>query len=206
MIIFDLDGTLWDTTYTTLEAANIIANKYDEVKEFKMKTITDGMGLSFDENVKNYFPYLEYDKGAKYLDELINTNIGIMSNKGAKLYDGVEDVIKELSKKYKLGIITNNNDDYVKVFYKASKLEQYFTDYMGAATYGITKAEAIRKMVDRNNEENSYYVGDIEKDMLAAHTAGIGFIHAKYGFDKQLSSTYYIEDIKELPKLLINIK
>ncbi len=205
MIIFDMDGTLWDTSYTTLEAANIIASKYDEVKEFDMKTITDGMGLGSIENALNYFPYLDSDLGIKYLEEIIDTNVNIIKNKGAKIYDGVEDVIKDLSKKYKLGIITNSNDDYVKVFFKTSNLEQYFSDYMGAASYGITKSEAIRKMVERNNEKNSYYVGDIKKDMDATLEAGIEFIHAKYGFEPTLEYKYYIESITDLPKLLEKI-
>ena len=206
MIIFDMDGTLWDTSYSTLEAANKIADKYEIVRKFEMKTITDGMGLSFDENVKNYFPYLEYKDGSKFLDELINTNISMLSTKGGKLYDDVEATIEKLSKKYKLGIITNNNDDYVKIFFKTSGLEKYFSDYIGAATYGITKSDAIKKMVEKYGETTNYYIGDIRKDMEATLKAGIEFIHAKYGFEPTLEYKYSIDSIKKLPDYLEQIK
>lgn len=46
MLIFDMDGTLWDTTETTYEAANIVADRYEEVKPFEMVTIKRGMGLN----------------------------------------------------------------------------------------------------------------------------------------------------------------
>ena len=33
MILFDMDGTLWDTVNTTVKAAKIISEKYEDVKE-----------------------------------------------------------------------------------------------------------------------------------------------------------------------------
>ena len=53
MIIFDLDGTLWNTTATTLEAAREISSKYDELKEITLSQVQRGMGLSEKENAKN---------------------------------------------------------------------------------------------------------------------------------------------------------
>ena len=57
-------------------------------------------------------------------------------------------------------------------------------------------------MVERNNEPNSFYIGDIKKDMIATKEAGINFIHAKYGFEPTLKTKYYIENIKQLEELL----
>lgn len=206
MIIFDMDGTLWNTVDTTLEAANIIANKYDEVKEFTIDTIEKGMGLSTKENAANYMPYLDEEKAIYYLKKITEENLKIINDKGAHIYDGVIETIKTLSKKYKLGIVTNSNDDYAKLFLKVSNLDDYFTDYMGAASYNITKGEAIKLMCKNNNEPNSFYVGDIKKDMIATNEAGITFIHAKYGFEPDLKTKYYINDIKELDKLITDIK
>ena len=205
MIIFDLDGTLWDTTMNTYKAANIVASFYDEIKEIDIDIVKSGMGLSTEENAKNYMPYLNENKAVYYLNEIIKKNIETMDDDGAILYDGVYDTIINLSKKYKLGIITNNKDEYVDTFFKISGLKDYFVDYMGAATYGITKGEAIKKMIDRNNEPDSFYVGDIEKDMVATEEAGINFIHARYGFEPKLDSQYYIDDIRNLEWLLDKI-
>ena len=205
MIIFDLDGTLWNTAETTLEAANKIAQKYDEVKEFNINTIENGMGLNAKENAENYMPYLEEKKRLEYLKEINNTTIEIIGKKGTMIYDGVKDTIKKLSKEYKLGIITNNNDEYVKLFFKTSGLQEYFCDYIGALTYSITKGEAIKNMIDRNSEPNSFYVGDIKKDMISTHEAGIEFIHAKYGFEPTLEAEYHINNIKDLEKLVHEI-
>jgi len=202
MLIFDMDGTLWDTTKTTLEAANIVADEYSEVKPFEMTTVKRGMGLSSKENAKNYFPYLEEEKGLFYLSEIGKENFKLINKKGAYIYDGVLDTLKSLSKKYKLGIITNNTDDYAKLFIDVSGLKEFFTDYMGAASYGITKGEAIKKMVDKYNDKNNYYIGDIKKDMDSTLEAGIIFIHARYGFEPDLECDKHIDDISELESVL----
>ena len=202
MLIFDMDGTLWDTTKTTLEAANIVADEYSEVKPFEMTTVKRGMGLSSKENAKNYFPYLDEEKGLFYLSEIRKENFKLINKKGAHIYDGVLDTLKSLSKKYKLGIITNNTDDYAKLFIDVSGLKEFFTDYMGAASYGISKGEAIKKMVDKYKDSDNYYIGDIKKDMDSTLEAGIKFIHARYGFEPDLECDKHIDDISELESVL----
>jgi len=208
MIIFDLDGTLWNTVDPTLEAANKVAKENTEVKKFSEKPIVDSMGLSRSEAAVIYMPYLSKRKAIKYMKEISEESVKIINKKGATLYKGVVTTIKKLSKKYKLGIVTNNTDEYAKIFIKTSKLGKYFSDYMGAATYDITKGEAIKEMCKRNKEPNSFYVGDIKKDMIATKEAGITFIHAKYGFEPNLNSKYSIDDIRNLEKLIkeINMK
>lgn len=205
MIIFDLDGTLWNTVDTTLEAANNIAKEYDEVKRFSKKPIVDSMGLSRSEAAVIYMPYLSKRKATRYMKEISEESVRIINKKGATLYKGVVSTIKKLSKKYKLGIITNNTDEYAKIFIKTSKLGKYFNDYIGTASYGITKGEAIKEMCKRNKEPNSFYVGDIKKDMIATNEAGITFIHAKYGFEPELDSEYAIDDIRKIEKLINKI-
>lgn len=205
MLIFDLDGTLWNTTKNALEAANKISEKYDEIEEITEETVKKGMGLSAVENAKNYMPYLENKKALYYLKMMDKRSIELINEKGAALYEGLEKTIYSLQKKYKLGIITNNTDEYVETFFKVSNLKDYFIDYIGAASYSITKGEAIKNMIERNHEKNSFYIGDIKKDMIATEEAGINFIHAKYGFEPTLKTKYFIEDIRELEELLNRI-
>ena len=201
MLIFDLDGTLWETLDTTLEAANMIAKENPEVKEITMDIVIRGMGLSSKDNAFNYMPYLNEEKGLYYIGKISARNFELIKEKGAHIYDGVSDTIKKLSQKYKLGIVTNNYDEYAKIFLDKSNLGPYFTDYMGAATYSISKGEAIKRMVNKYHEKENYYVGDIKKDMEAATEAGINFIHAKYGFEPNFDSPLSINDIRELENL-----
>ena len=56
--------------------------------------------------------------------------------------------------------------------------------------------------MERNNIQNAIYVGDTQKDYEASKMAGIDFIHAKYGFAKQLKFEKYIDSIEQLPDFL----
>ena len=67
MIIFDMDGTLWDTTDITFEASNIIAQEYDEVKEVNIDLIKSIMGLSLENVARKMMPYLSLDKAIYYV-------------------------------------------------------------------------------------------------------------------------------------------
>ena len=202
MIIFDMDGTLWDTTDITFEASNIIAQEYDEVKEVNIDLIKSIMGLSLENVARKMMPYLSLDKAIYYVKLRIDKTNELLNEKGGSTYYGVISTIKKLSKNHKLGIITNNFDEYAKVFITSNNLEDCFTDYIGTATYNITKTEAIRRMVERNNIKTACYVGDINKDMEAAIDAQTTFIHAKYGFDPSLRSDLYIDNFSELGDML----
>ena len=202
MIIFDLDGTLWETIDATYEAANIITEKYAELKPISKETIIKGMGLSTLENATNYIPYIPAEKSLKYVKEISQKTSEIINENNVVIYEGVIETLKKLSKNYKLGIITNNRDEYAKAFLNITKLNEYFTDYMGAASYNITKGEAIKEMVKKYKEKENYYVGDIKKDQEATMYAGIKFIHSKYGFEPNLKSEQSIEKIQDLPKII----
>ena len=48
----------------------------------------------------------------------------------------------------------------------------------------MQKGENIRLVTERNHLDAAVYVGDIQGDYEASRQAGVGFIHAAYGFGK----------------------
>ena len=203
MIIFDLDGTLWNTINATYQATINITSNMNDINKITKKTIKTGMGLSFNENAKHYMPNLEKEKREEILKQINNETIKLLKSGKTTFYFGIKRTIKKLSQKYPLGIITNNNDEYAETFLETSNLKQYFKYYVGATSYNITKSEAIKLILKRNEETNGYYVGDTKTDLEAANEANVTFIHARYGIDKNISTTYKIKKNIFLP-LLIN--
>lgn len=198
MILFDMDGTLWDTVNTTVKAVKIISEKYEDVKEISEEIVTKSMGLGFSDVAKNYMPYLEKDRREAVLKEIMAKNLEVVKNEGADIYPSVHEVIKELSKRYSIGIVTNNFTEYAELFVDTSGLKPYFTDYLGASSLGKSKADAITTILKKYNVSKAVYVGDTKGDMESSKEAGVIFIHAKYGFDKTLSTDYQIDNFSEL--------
>lgn len=202
MIIFDIDGTLWNVAKLTAEALNIIASNTSGLNKVSVDDINNVMGLSSDEIIEKLYSNVEYSKAKEALRESLKLAVKLIDENGGDIYDGVIDTIKYLSQKYKLGIVTNNYDSYAELFIKKSGLKDYFIDYIGTSSYNLKKSEAIKLMVERNNISKACYIGDIKRDMEASRDANVDFIHAKYGFDKSSISDVSINNIEELKNIL----
>jgi len=203
-IYFDLDGTLWETTRITYEATKEISEKYniDIVPE---EVIAASMGTTKEECAVNYYPNEPMERAIELLEESLELASKKLAIHGGYVYEGLEETLEELSKNYKLGIVSNCIEGYIEAFMISSGLGKYFNDIVAAGKKGIKKSEAIKLAIERDGVKNPIYVGDTNKDKEAAKKAGIEFIHARYGFEPNLENKYHIATIKELPLLLKTI-
>lgn len=118
----------------------------------------------------------------------------------------MNEVLNQLVNKYDLYIVSNSAEiEYIRAFLNSSNTKEYFKDYIAASSLNISKEEAIKKIIDDNKIENAVYVGDTIIDLKASNINNISFIQAKYGFGEDLKTKYYINNLKELPKVLEKI-
>lgn len=203
-ILFDLDGTLWNASYSTYVGANEIAQKY-HIKEISMETVNRCMGLGFEDCARNYMPYLDIEEAKKILLEMFSNTVDVIARNGPNLYLEVVETIKRLNKDYKIGLVSNCAKFYMDTFVHLSGLEPWIDYQVPAVHLGVSKGQAIADLVKENNL-NAIYVGDTALDLKSCQEAGIPFIHAEYGFGKELNEKYHISEMKELPKLVKTIK
>ncbi len=206
MLIFDLDGTLWETEWISYKTANAVLKKYEADKEITMDVIKSTMGCTYAETAEMYMPYYDTEKREKILGQMLDLNAQILSEFGGNVYKNLKETLEKLSENYKIAIVSNCADGYIESFLNSSRLEKYFVDYMAAAKYKVTKAEAIRRVIERNNINSAIYIGDTINDYKATLGADIDFIQAKYGFGEDLGTEHSIDDISELPELLENLE
>ena len=204
-VIFDLDGTLWEVVESTYKSANIIANKYN-LEEISKDTICKVFGLNKEESAKLYFPYMGLNESTKLIDEIAVINIENLKNNGGNVYPNVKEVLNKLVDKYDLYIVSNTAEiEYIKAFLKSSDTKDYFKNYIAASDLNISKADAIKKLIDDGKIEKAVYIGDTRIDLEAAYENNIPFVQAKYGFGKNLNTDYSINEIKELLGVLKKI-
>ncbi len=202
-ILFDLDGTLWNTIIPTHKAANDIA-KDNNLKEITLDTIIDGMGKDKIYNAKNYYPEVDLKKALELLDQSSQKCTEYLKNKEAIIYENIEKTLQTLSKKHDLYIVSNSFDnDYINTF--KSYLDVNFKDFIAAGALNINKTEAIKLIIKRNNIDKAIYVGDTKLDYDSSKEANIPFIYAKYGFGNIDKYEYSINDIKDLISVIPSI-
>jgi len=200
-IIFDLDGTLWDSTEEVAIAFNkVLKEKYpnvtDEVTVAKLQSL---FGRPLYEIAEKLFVSVSKERSHQIIDDCCDYETEYLAKHGAKLYDGLEETLQELSKKYPLFIVSNCQEGYIQCFFKAyPHLEKYFIDYEYPGRSGKLKADNIRMVVERNHLQNPIYVGDTAGDASAAKEAGLPFIFARYGFGDVKEYDYVIDSLTEL--------
>ena len=203
MIIFDLDGTLWDSSKPVVESWNMVIEKETGKDNYLTQDdISNEMGrtmLQIADDLFSLFEDKKYDIAHKcevFENEYIREN-------GAALYPGVRETLdKLLAAGHKMAVVSNCQEGYISAFIESMNMNKYFVDYEEWGRTGQDKAYNIRLIMDRNNEDTAVYVGDIQRDFDAASEAGIPCIHAAYGFGEMEEPAGRIEKFEDLPEVL----
>lgn len=198
-IIFDLDGTLWNTVDSCLKVTSLVKEEHNDItRDVTREQIESAMGKTSDEIINIYYGYLPREKGEEYANEAFYKNVENLLKEGGTLYPNTIETIIKLSKKYKLYIVSNCVKGYIESFLNTSGLKDYFDDYESYGNTLLSKGENIKLVISRNDLKNPIYVGDTSGDMEGAKIASIPFVYAAYGFGDVESFDYKIDDISEL--------
>ncbi len=201
-IIFDLDGTLWDSTEEVVNAWNVVFKNNEINYLLTIEDMRGLMGKTIKEIASIILHEVEENKALQIMDECCKFELTLLEKKGGRLYPNLEDTLKELLKNYGLYIVSNCQEGYIETFLSYHQLEKYFSDYENYGRTNLSKGENIKLIIERNKLNKAVYVGDTQGDFDAAKIAGIPFIHAKYGFGTVNEPTTIINTIEDILKAL----
>lgn len=202
-IIFDLDGTLWDSTDVVLKAWNATLKSFSLTRgEITRKDMEGIMGLQVHEIGPKLFPEIPLEESVKLVKYCCEKERGFLLKEGGNLYPNLEEVLETLYKKYQLFIVSNCECGYIETFLEYNNFYRYFRDIECAGNTGKSKGENIKLIVERNNLKSTVYVGDTQGDSNAAKYAGVPFVYASYGFGAVSEYDYIISDISNIISLI----
>jgi putative hydrolase of the HAD superfamily len=191
LITFDLDDTLWDNV-PTIKKAEIDTRKWIEERVGKIDWGDFNDFINLREELIKDDPVIEWDisklrkeifkkklahvKPQSLRNKIVEEAFGIFIKKRheIKLFNGVENALDSLSKKYFLGVLTNGNADVYK--FAIGKYFEFSISSLEAKNSKPHRAHfdmAISQMEDVSFNE-ILHIGDHQiNDILFAYNLGI---------------------------------
>lgn len=205
-IIFDLDGTLWDTSDIVVKIWNEVLSKKCPKLKMTKEIMSSLMGKNKAQFTDEFFVGVEKQEAESLISEIFSCEQKYLISHGANMYDGVMDTLNELKKDYALAIVSNCQSGYLNAFLTHYELKDIFTDVECAGSSPLSKGENIRLLFERNGFEKAIYVGDTKSDENAAKVAKLPFVYASYGFgevDDYIAKINSFKEIKDTAKRIL---
>ena len=204
MLLFDLDGTLWDSAAPVADSWNEVFQREDP--SLPLLTVDDihgVMGMTMEEIGRTLYPEYRNPRRQAIFDECCTYEVEYLYTHCGTLYPGFRPVLESLKAEgWALGVVSNCQRGYIEAFLASSGAADLFQDYEEWGRTGLPKGENIRLVMERNGFSRAVYIGDTRKDQEAARLAGIPFIHAAYGFGSADHPEGVIPSLSDLPAAL----
>ena len=197
-LIFDIDGTLWNTTGIVAEAWQQAVNEYGKTKAvITAERLKQEFGKTMDIIAEDLFPDIPSNNERNELIDLCcryeHERLGEIDKKTADgiMFPGVKNTLFKLSGRNRLFIVSNCQNGYIELFTEKSGTENIIEDHLCFGVTGTCKGETILTLMERNklDPSDTYYIGDTIGDFEACELAGIRFVFCKYGFG-EVSTPY----------------
>ncbi len=202
-IIFDVDGTLWDSTEVVAVAYNRTIEAYTD---FDTRVTADDLkklfGLPMDRIFAAILPKLPPSERFWIGAECFKQEHIELEKTPGTTYAFLEETLQVLSWQYPLFIVSNCQEGYIELFMRKTGLEKYFKDHLCFGQTGTSKGQTILRLMEKNNLHAPVYIGDTQGDADACKEAGIPFVFAAYGFGDVPDAKYRIWNLRELQTLL----
>lgn len=204
-IIWDLDGTMWDSGEWVSVAWNEYCAAHGIDRRFTPDDCRSYCGKTLEQIAQVVFPDAEPSWRNRVIVACCDAECIPLSIHGGKLYEGLEQILAQLHREYHMSVVSNCGLGYIEAFYSGNHMRQYFDDEENAARTGLGKAGNIRLVMQRNGLDHAVYIGDTQGDRQAAEEAGVAFVYAAYGFGHVPDAKWKIERLSELPNVIKQI-
>ena len=202
-LIFDIDGTLWDSRALVAEGYNIQLNKEglsrycitaETLKPLFGRVMTEIADVIFAD-----FP--EKGRYALMARCMETENRHLHENPCHIGYPGVRETMEELAKTHRLFIVSNSQQGYPELCISKLGLTGCITGHLCFGDTGTSKGKTIRTLMEKYNITSCAYIGDTQGDYEATVEAGVPFLWASYGFGTPAGYAGKIDSFTDLLKL-----
>jgi phosphoglycolate phosphatase len=219
LLIFDLDGTLADTSLDLIAALNAVLTDYQEVPvavDAVRHLISQGAVGLLKAGFGPDYEAMSDEKKKVLFEAFVTYYEQGMLNKVA-LYPGVETALNTLSAQgFKMVICSNKNTNLTESILKHLSIKHHFPVVCGGDFFsGIKKPD--RRHVEGTmaragfepSKSHAIFIGDAMSDMKAAKNTGISSIFVTYGYadmaPNESGANAIVNQADELPAAILSV-
>ena len=202
-LIFDLDGTLWDSTEVVSASWSECGKKYfGEGFSISQEDVRAQMGLPMEEIARNIAKLTPNEElGKIWAKEAFVYEVEYLSSHPGELFPKEEETLLELKRRgYTLLIMSNCQKGYIEDYLKAIEHPELFLDHLCYGDTHLPKHGSIKLLLEKHHIEKAAYIGDTAGDEKETHLLGLPFFFASYGFGKAVSPECVLSSFEDVLK------
>lgn len=202
-LIFDIDGTLWDSRALVAEGYNIQLRKEglshlcvdaERLRPLFGKVMTD--------IADELFPDFPDSKRYPLMERcMLTENRYLQENPCCIGYPKVKETLEALAKNHRLFIVSNAQKGYPELCIEKLGLGDCIRSHLCFGDTGTSKGQTILTLMKQENITSCAYIGDTQGDYEATLEAGVPFLWAAYGFGTPQGYDGKLNTIEDLLKL-----
>ena len=195
IILFDLDGTLIDSTEAILESFHHSLDTHGYSPHPKDSEIEALIGYPLD----IMFSRVGIDESLVW--DYVSTykeHYQKISTQKTLLLECAQEAVERASKIATLGVVTTKTGKYSRVLLEHFGIMKYFEVLIGREDVEEPKpaAEPILKALESlPKDENVWMIGDTKLDLICAKNAGVNSIGVTSGYDTKETLLQYTQNI-----------
>ena len=197
-LIFDVDGTLWDSVDVAAKAWNKIIQDMDLGGSVTPEQLKNLFGKPMDVIFSTLFPGMDPSVADTFSARCMKYENELLLAEPGRAYPKVADTIRALSRRIPLFIVSNCQSGYIEVCMQDLGIREYIRDTLCFGDRPVSKGQNIRYLIEKHGLKHAAYVGDTQGDADACLEAGIPIIFAAYGFGRVQEPDHRIRAFEEL--------
>lgn len=202
-LIFDIDGTLWDSRALVAEGYNIQL-RAEGLGHLCVdaETLRPLFGRVMPEIADVIFESIPVPARYGLMERCMETENRYLHENECRIgYPGVHETLASLAENHRLFIVSNSQCGYPELCMEKLGIGKYFTGHLCFGDTGTCKGETIRTLMAAHGITSAVYIGDTQGDQDAADLAGIPFVHCAFGFGYAAHCLHRITEFSQLLEL-----
>ena len=203
-LIFDIDGTLWDTREIVARGYNVELERMGRRDLFlTAQSLTALFGKTAREIADVIFAEYPQEERLGLIFRCMETERQVMAQDPCQVgYPQVKETLLKLKERYRLFLVSNSECGYPELLIEKLGLSGIFEAHMCHGDTHLPKGDTIRILMERHQIQSAVYIGDTQGDLDACRKAGIPFLFCTYGFGSPSEWDAAIDSFPQLPGVL----